>query len=134
MLAHAMAHVVARHWTRLATKSDLMQIGMQASAAKMPNSNGMGVPLGMLAFQRANEREADFIAVKAMADAGYDPAGMASCVERLQPPAGATATVFQPLPDREERVSAIQAEIRKQPQRTYISSEDFARVKAQLKR
>jgi beta-barrel assembly-enhancing protease len=29
MLAHAMAHVAERHWTRNATRSDLMQIGFQ---------------------------------------------------------------------------------------------------------
>lgn len=133
MLAHAMAHAAARHWTRLATKGDLTQIGMQVSAANMSNSNGVGVPLGMLAFQRANEREADFIAVKAMADAGYDPAGLATYVERLQPRAGATEGVFQTLPDREERVFAIQTEIQKLPRRTYSSGEDFARVKAEVK-
>jgi hypothetical protein len=34
--------------------------------------------MGTVAFRRANELEADYLAVKAMVAAGYDPAGLAS--------------------------------------------------------
>jgi predicted Zn-dependent protease len=130
-----MAHVAARHATRQMTKGELTQIGMLASPnATRGTATTPPVPMGQIAFQRANEREADFIAVQAMAAAGYDPAGLASYVMRVQALLDASARVFQPLPDREARASAIAAEIRKEPQRTYSSSEDFARVQALLKK
>jgi predicted Zn-dependent protease len=132
MLAHAMAHVAARHKTRELTRGELMQIGTLAAANANPNSpTPTAAPIGMLAFQRANEREADHLAVQAMAAAGYDPAGLASYVQRLQP-APDRGRVFETLPDRDQRVAAINAEIGKLPQRTYSSSEDFARIQAQV--
>jgi beta-barrel assembly-enhancing protease len=136
MLAHAMAHVAARHWTRQATRGQIAQIGMQAqsAAASTPDQGrGIAIPLGMLTFQRVNEREADYLAVKAMAAAGYDPAGLASYVERLQPPATGRGSVFETLPPRDERVAAIQAEIGQLPARTYETSDEFARVQEEVK-
>jgi predicted Zn-dependent protease len=133
MLAHAMSHVVARHGTRLATRSQIALIGQQAAASMPDGSGSLAVPLGMLTLQRANEREADYLAVKAMAAAGYDPAGLASYVARLQPPPPDRGSVFETLPTRDERVAGIQAEIRQLPARTYHSSDEFARVQAQVK-
>ena len=123
MLAHAMAHVQARHWTRQVTKAELSQVGWVASG-------GQPVPLGQIQFQRANEREADFLAVRAMAAAGYDPAGLASYIQRLQVPA---ATVLATLPDRDQRTKDINQEIGTLPQRTYQQDNQFARVKSELK-
>ena len=124
MLAHAMAHVVARHATRIATKSDLM----------IPSgSRGLSVPMGMLAFQRSNEAEADYLAVKAMAAAGYNPAGLASYLGRVQPAPGAIGNVFEPLPPRDQRVSAIQAEIGQLPAGAYEATDEFARAQAEVK-
>ena len=125
MLAHAMAHVVARHATRQATRSGL------AGASGGPG-RGLSVPMGFLAFQRANELEADYLAVKAMASAGYDPAGLASYIERVQPAPGRNEG-FETLPPRARRVAAIQAEIRKLPAASYQASDEFARVQAEVK-
>jgi len=137
MLAHAMAHVAARHWTRQATKGQIAQIGIQAqvaAAASTPDQRaGIAIPMGMLSFQRANEREADYLAVKAMSAAGYDPAGLASYVERLQPQTAEMRRVFETLPPRDERVAAIQAEIGQLPVHTYETSDEFARVQAEVK-
>jgi predicted Zn-dependent protease len=121
MLAHAMAHVVARHWTRSATKNELVRPTVWV---------GSTAPMGMLAFQRANEREADYRAVQAMAAAGYDPAGLASYVGRVQlaPGKRAVSAVFDPLPPRDQRVAAIEAEIRKLPAGVYRTSDEFDRV------
>jgi predicted Zn-dependent protease len=138
MLAHAMAHVAARHGTRLATKSDLAQMAPMAkeNAGWMRGSfPGAPVPMGMLAFQRANELEADYLAVQAMAAAGYDPAGLACYLERVQPAPGgrAVSAVFDALPPRDRRVAAIRAEIGKLPAGAYQAGEEFARVQAEVK-
>jgi beta-barrel assembly-enhancing protease len=136
MLAHAMAHVEARHATREATRNELGQTATQTAAVSMPGrSSGLQVPISMLAFQRANEVEADYLAVKAMAAAGYDPAGLASYVGRVQPAPGrgAVPAVFATLPPRDERVAHIQAEIGKLPAGAYEASDAFARVQAEVK-
>jgi predicted Zn-dependent protease len=132
MLAHAMAHVAARHWTRMATKNEL---GSDPSGAPWQGAFAESVPMGRLAFQRAQEREADYLAVKAMAAAGYDPADLASYVGRVQPAPGkgSGSAVLSTLPPRGERVAAIQAEIRKMPAGAYQASDEFARVQAEVK-
>jgi len=129
MLAHAMAHVAERDWTRMASRSELAQ-----TAASVPDrSAGLAVPVGMLTFSRAIEAEADYLAVKAMAAAGYDPAGLASYLGRVQPAPsqGSGSAVFATLPPRDRRVADIQAEIRTLPAGTYQASDEFARVQAE---
>lgn len=124
MLAHAMAHVAERHGTRIATRTEIAQIGAQTAAAGVPDRwVGPTVPLGMRTLQRAFEREADSLAVKAMAAAGYDPAGLGSYVERLEPSS---------QPDRDQRVDALHAAIRQLPARTYQAGDEFARVQAEV--
>ena len=127
MLAHAMAHVVARHGTRMATKGALV-----AGDPSGPGTLSKPVPLGMLAFQRGMEAEADYLAVKAMAAAGYDPSGLASYLGRVQS-ARDPAGVFATLPPRDRRVAAIQAEVRKLPAGNYSAGDEFARVQAEVK-
>ena len=126
MLAHAMAHVAERHWTKNATRFDIMQTGVPPP----PPGAAAPVPLGMIQFQRQFERQADYIAVNAMASAGYDPQGLASYLERMQPLQRAVAGAFDLLPPREERVKAIRAAIAKLPVRTYQPSDEFASVQA----
>jgi predicted Zn-dependent protease len=86
---------------------------------------------GRLTFERAYEREADYLAVKAMVAAGYDPAGLASYLERVQPPPGANRTL-ETLPARDQRVAAIQDAIRRLPARTYRADDEFAHAKAAI--
>ena len=126
MLAHAMAHVAERHWTKNATRFDIMQTGVPPP----PPGAAAPVPLGMIQFQRQFERQADYIAVNAMASAGYDPQGLASYLERMQPLRRAVAGAFDLLPPREERVKAIRGAIAKLPARTYQAGDEFASVQA----
>ena len=88
--------------------------------------------VGMLAFQRGAEREADYWAVKAMAAAGYDPSGLASYVGRVQA-APHSGGAFETLPPRDERVKAIQAEVRQLPAGHYGAGDEFVRVQAEVK-
>ena len=70
--------------------------------------------------------------VKAMAAAGYDPAGLASYVGRVQAAPG-PGDVLESLPFRDQRVAAIQSEVRKLPAGNYGSGDEFARVQAEVK-
>ena len=128
MLAHAMAHVAERHWTRNATRGDLMQVGFQPP----PPGSEAPVPLGMIQFQRSFERQADYDAVQAMAAAGYDPEGLASYLERVQPLRSDVARTFDKLPAPAERVKAIRGMIAKLPARTYQAGDEFVSVQAQV--
>ena len=141
MLAHAMAHVVARHWTRSATKNELVMgdpsggrwLGAFSEPVPMgTGESGRPALAGMLAFQRGAEREADYLAVRAMAAAGYDPSGLASYVGRVQavPHSGAA---FDTLPPRDQRVTAIQSEVRKLPTGNDRAGDEFVRVQAEVK-
>jgi len=135
MLAHAMAHVVARHWTRSATKSELTMAdpsgGRWVGAFSEDRADG-NADVGRLAFQRAMESEADYLAVKAMAAAGYDPSGLASYVASVQA-VRHSGGPFEALPPRDRRVTAIRAEVRKLPAGVYGAGDEFARVQAEVK-
>ncbi len=87
MIAHAMIHVAARHGTRQATRGEI------ANLATIPlifmggwagDPNGTLVPVGFRRFQRANEIEADRVAVPTMAAAGYDPGALLRYISRVQ--------------------------------------------------
>jgi predicted Zn-dependent protease len=75
VMGHEIAHVAARHGTRSATKGQLAQIGMLATAIAIPygwtgyavqQGAGLAIPMGFLAFSRANEREADHLGLQYM--------------------------------------------------------------------
>ena len=124
MVAHAMAHVVERHGTQQATRGQLMQSGsipvvfMGSSAGC--NSEGP-VPVGFLKFQRTFEREADFLAVPTMAQAGFDPNALVHYTERVQPRVSTTPLVFSPLPLRDDRIATMSSAITKLPPTHYAA-------------
>jgi Zn-dependent protease with chaperone function len=117
-LAHAMAHIALRHPTRLATKTELMQISMQVA----PNGRGaQNIPMmSALAFSRANEREADYVAVRMVSQAGYSPEAMAAYVGGQPDPRESQALAARAVSS--ERAKAIRAEIEKLPSASYAAS------------
>ena len=103
VLAHEVAHVTQRHIARaihanqrqglLTTAMMLGAIILGATSGAEAFGAGMAIAQGTAAqqqinFTRTNEHEADRIGIGSLADAGYDPHGMASFFEvmaRLQP-------------------------------------------------
>jgi len=79
------------------------------------------------------ESEGDYLAIKAMAAAGYDPAGLSSYLERVQPAPG-KSQVMSALRPRDQRLKAIRTEIRNLPAGDYRANYEFDRVKAEVKR
>ena len=91
VMGHEIAHVAARHGTRSATKGGIAQIGMLAAAIAIPYGwtgygvqqvAGLAIPMGFLAFSRANEREADHLGLQYMYQAGYDPSGVCGLLRK----------------------------------------------------
>ena len=57
------------------------------------------IPLARLTLSRAQEREANYLAVQTAAEAGYDPAEMAACID--SPPAAGERLRRTPVFKRE---------------------------------
>ena len=114
-----------RHLTRKATQPDLLHATVLRTGSQTPDGwIGFPCPLAAPTAWTAREREADRLAVPAIAEAGYDPTGLASYLKKFSS-AG-------PRPD--ERVSTIETEIRALPPRTYVASGEFERVQAEIRR
>ncbi len=115
VLAHAMAHIAGRHFTR--QKSG--QIVWPTAAQDR----------GRFEF------EADLLAIQAARDAGYDPAGLARYLNGLGRFPGTDSSIFAP-PPRAARVAALESAIRGFSARTYKSPdpEEFARIQAEVRR
>lgn len=99
VLAHEIAHVTQRHIARAihansrqSLLSTAIMLGAMIAGAAGGSSDvmqaGMAVAQGSAAqaqinFTRANEHEADRVGISALADAGFDPYGMASFFDVL---------------------------------------------------
>jgi predicted Zn-dependent protease len=113
MLAHAMAHIILRHYTKLATRADLLQIGALASAQANQPANASSMPMGYLQFEQAFEREADYHALTLLRSAGYDPHALIEWIRNL-PDLQNSSKAFSPYPSQKERIAAIEKAIAKQ--------------------
>ena len=105
MLAHSMAHIAERHGTRMAGR------GQVANASNIPlifmggSHDRALVPARFLKIRRDYELDADRVAVKIMAAAGFDPAALLEYIRRTQRALRAKPGMSA-LPPREERISA----------------------------
>ena len=114
MLAHSMAHIAARHGTKEATRAELGQISTMMiymggdPGSAMRRGSEMALPVKMRALHRSQELEADSLAVRMMAGAGYNPAGLARYIEREQTSDDVPGSA---MPSRAERLAVIQAAI-----------------------
>jgi len=124
VMAHEIAHVCARHGTKNATKSQLVQLGAMAASIFIPYTwagyalyQGMNflIPITFLKFSRDAEREADYLGLQYMYKAGYDPNSFVSffekveALEKKQP--GSIPKVFSSHPPTPDRIESIQKEI-----------------------
>ena len=109
ILAHAIAHIALRHYTRELTRADLMEIGRKAAANTMGTTNGAAQTASKNYNARLNpsfEFDADKFAVKLLIDAGYDPQALVRWLESFPIPKMNLALGDIPAPSR--RVEAAQ--------------------------
>lgn len=111
ILAHAIAHIVLRHYTRAMTRGDLMEIGMKQAAPGLATNESVrqAMEMGMAESKQKFEFDADQLAVKLMMDAGYDPNALVRWMESLPVPKINLALGDRPAPTR--RVAAIRQAI-----------------------
>ncbi|MCU1235582.1 MAG: peptidase Ste24p [Candidatus Solibacter sp.] len=123
-LAHEIAHVAARHMTKQATKSEIVNLasipasillggGIGAIAARQ--GANLGIPAVFLHFTRRDEAEADYLGLQYMYAAGYDPNGAISIFEKIQSlqkrQPGTLARVFSTHPMDADRIEKAEKEI-----------------------
>ena len=125
-IAHEIAHVAARHMTKQATKSTLVNAasipigillggGLGGYAARQ--GMGAAIPAAFLHFTRADETEADYLGVQYMYAAGYDPDGAISIFEKLQSlqrkEPGTIGKIFSTHPMDADRIQKTEKEIQR---------------------
>ena len=138
MLAHAMVHVTSRHYTQLATRTELAQIGtypLHPLSPLNPRDNPWAVPAPMLAIMRSFERQADYVAAATAAAAGYDPAAFAAYISRTQTD---QPDPFAALPNRADRIAGIEQAIkairRMGPHDYAPTGAEFAQIQAEVRK
>jgi predicted Zn-dependent protease len=117
MLAHAIAHIALRHYTRELTRRELMN---SSSQSMPPNDTRIGpdirqsmeISSAFLArsFTLQSEFEADQLAVKLLIDAGYDPEALVRWLQLLPVPKVNLALGDRPAPSA--RIAAVQRAIK----------------------
>ncbi|HEY7390685.1 MAG TPA: M48 family metallopeptidase [Bryobacteraceae bacterium] len=124
-LAHEIAHVAARHMTRQATRSQIGAIGFASIGILLGGWPGLAVgqgaklaiPVGFLAFSRADESEADYLGVQYLYAAGYDPTAIVDIFERLDAlsrrQGGGGSRLLSTHPRDSDRIQKTQSEIQR---------------------
>jgi predicted Zn-dependent protease len=124
-MAHEIAHVAARHMTKQATRSQIVNLagvpigvilgGGIGGAVARQGANNVGVPAAFMHLTRQDESEADHLGVQYLYAAGYDPNGAISIFEKLeslerkQP--GTVARIFSTHPMDAARIRKTEQEI-----------------------
>jgi beta-barrel assembly-enhancing protease len=126
VLAHEVGHVVARHSLKTLKQSQAYndvakQLGELTgvagdSARDLGVALGQMVGAGLLTFHtRDEEREADFLGVRILPKAGFDPQGMVTMFQKLQrieeTDSNLLGSLFSDHPDVQERISNTRYEI-----------------------
>jgi len=148
VMAHEIAHVACRHGTRQATKGDLMQIGLIGASIftgygwtgyAIRQLGSLAIPMSMLTFSRAYEREADYYGLQYLYKSGYDPIAFVDFFEKIETlekkKPGTISKVFATHPMNDDRIKATQKEIQTilQPKPEYIvNTSEFNDVKGRL--
>jgi len=126
VLAHEVGHIVARHSLKT-LKQKREYDGIANSLGELTGVAGdlardLGVTLGQIVAQgfltihtRDEEREADFLGVRGMSRAGFDPQGMVTMFQKLQrmeeQNPDLLGSLFSDHPDAQERISNTRYEI-----------------------
>lgn len=126
VLSHEVAHVVARHSLKTIQQSQALGglanlfgslTGIAGDSAKeLGTAAAQIVAGGILAVHnREEEREADFLGVRAMPKAGFNPQGMVTMFQKIQrvgdKDSDVLGAIFADHPDVDERIANTRYEI-----------------------
>ncbi len=132
VLAHEVGHVVARHSLKTLKQSqeynDIAKSLGELTGVAGDVARDLGVTLGQMVgagfltlHTRDEEREADFLGVRTMPKAGFDPQAMVTMFQKLQrieqENSSLLGSLFSDHPDAEERISNTRYEIARMKRR-----------------
>ena len=120
VMGHEIAHAIARHGNERMSQAMAVQgIGMAAMMSTKPSlgrdillqSYGVGTGLGMLAYSRNHESEADKMGLVFMAMAGYDPRNAPQFWKRMAEQGGGQKPpeILSTHPSDERRIADLEA-------------------------
>jgi beta-barrel assembly-enhancing protease len=112
ILAHAIAHIALRHYTREQTQRELMEIGRKAAGVRVfPDDDPVQRASRSFRPPMATgfELDADRFAVKLLIDAGYDPQALVRWLQSF--PVATANLAIGDLPTPSRRVAAAQKAI-----------------------
>jgi predicted Zn-dependent protease len=138
VMAHEIAHIAARHFTRQASRAQIANIasipliflgGWTGYAVRQ--GAGVAVPLSFLKFSRAFEQDADLLGLQYMYKAGYDPTAFIDFFEKLEAAEkrkpGTVSKIFGSHPGVATRIKLTQRNVlellKQQPQYVVTTSE-----------
>jgi predicted Zn-dependent protease len=92
VIAHEIGHVTARHTAQRYSRTILAQgilglLGAMTEGGMMEGLSDLAEPVALIALQsysREHENEADRLALRFMANAGYDPRGMSGFLRKME--------------------------------------------------
>lgn len=122
VLAHEIAHVIAKHGSERMSQGLIAQlggVGLSLALSQQPAATqqlfqqayGVGAEVGfLLPYSRVQENEADHIGLILMAMAGYDPQSAVGLWQRMNAQGGARPPEFLSThPNPENRIQRIQS-------------------------
>ena len=134
MLAHGMAHVIARHGLRRSGDAPMVNYGsiplVFLGGWDSGYHVGASVPLGFLPALRERELEADRDAVRMMQAAGYDPVGLARYIGRVQ--RDAARPERSGMPEVAVRIANLESAVKALPVAEYRAAEDFSVIQNEV--
>lgn len=148
VMAHEIAHVAARHATKMATKKDIWDIasiplifvGGPAGVA-VHNFVSMAVPMSFMKFSRNAESEADLLGMEYQYAAGYDPAEFIDFFEKIaaqeKQRSNLISRAFSTHPmtsDRIKKSEKVLATMLPANDQYLVTTSDFEEMKARLAR
>jgi predicted Zn-dependent protease len=126
VLAHEVGHVVARHSLKTLKQSqeynDVAKSLGELTGVAGDTARDLGVALGQMVgaglltiHSRDEEREADFLGVRTLPRAGFDPQGMVTMFQKLlrieSSHSNPLGSLFSDHPDAQERIDSTRYEI-----------------------
>ena len=134
-LAHAMAHVALRHGTRRATREQLFTMASinlpNVSVPNRPAVAGDVYRVGLLKLARDCEIDADHVAIRIIAAAGYDPEAATRFLSLATSDGSQAFKMFSAHPLNSVRLEALRLAREKLPSRKYSAANgEFAEIEA----
>ncbi|MEB3310748.1 MAG: M48 family metallopeptidase [Snowella sp.] len=112
VIAHEIAHIVARHSIKQMRDVALSQGLMGAAGLRESTMVQLGVQLAFnLPNSREAELEADQLGLRNLQRAGYAPIGMVAFMQKLLKRGGGTPEILNTHPDTRNRIVALQRKI-----------------------